>query len=425
VGILAGSTAFAQAIALAALPLATRLYTPSDFGLLVVFLSSAALIQVGSSLCFPRAIPLPTVERTALALAALSLLILAAFTGLTALGLFLAGDRLLGWLQAGELAPYAWVVPLGLLAIGGQEILSMLAVRQKSFGAIARSKVHQSLGTVTAQSALGFVHLGAIGLLLGDVAGRLAGIVALLRRLAGTNRADWAGLRWTEIAAAASQYRRFAILSTPSAFLNRAAASLPLFLMAAVFGPEAAGWLAFSERALRTPMALLGQSVAQVYLGEAARLRSDDPAGLYRLFCRTAWRMLWIGLGPIGLTVVVAPGLFAAVFGDEWRQAGVFAQFLGAAMLLEFVVSPLSQTLNVLERQDLQLAWDLLLFGSTAGAIAACCMAGLSASATVLTYAGALSAVYLVQILLLRAVLRRHTAAGNETSQDKAPCRAA
>lgn len=35
------------------------------------------------------------------------------------------------------------------------------------------------------------------------------------------------------------------------------------------------------------------------------------------------------------------------------------AQALTAMYVMQFVVYPLSQTLNVLERQDLQLAWDI------------------------------------------------------------------
>jgi O-antigen/teichoic acid export membrane protein len=58
------------------------------------------------------------------------------------------------------------------------------------------------------------------------------------------------------------------------------------------------------------------------------------------------------------LLVLFGPNLFALVFSESWRTAGTYARTLAPMFLLQMVASPLSQTLNVLERQDLQLGWD-------------------------------------------------------------------
>ena len=49
------------------------------------------------------------------------------------------------------------------------------------------------------------------------------------------------------------------------------------------------------------------------------------------------------------------PTLFALVFGDAWRAAGEIVQLLVPLYLTRFVVTPVSQTLNILGRQKLHL----------------------------------------------------------------------
>jgi O-antigen/teichoic acid export membrane protein len=104
--------------------------------------------------------------------------------------------------------------------------------------------------------------------------------------------------------------------------------------------------------------------VGQVYLSEAPRLARADGAGLYPLFKATAWRLLLFGVLTLGLVVIAGPQLFGLVFGAVWTEAGRFAQWLAFMALGQLVVMPVSQTLTVFERQDIQLGSDALRFGA-------------------------------------------------------------
>lgn len=68
-GVLVGGTTGAQLLAVLAAPLLTRLYTPEDFGLLAVYASLLGLIAVIASLRYELAIPLPTDDTEAAAVA--------------------------------------------------------------------------------------------------------------------------------------------------------------------------------------------------------------------------------------------------------------------------------------------------------------------------------------------------------------------
>jgi O-antigen/teichoic acid export membrane protein len=110
---------------------------------------------------------------------------------------------------------------------------------------------------------------------------------------------------------------------------------------------------------MNVPLSMIGKSVAQVYLGQAADLAHQGYHQLRRFYLKTALRLFLVGIIPIGLISLIGPWLFIIVFGESWKQAGVYIQLLFFASIGKFVVNPISQTLIILERQFIQLIWDV------------------------------------------------------------------
>jgi O-antigen/teichoic acid export membrane protein len=158
---------------------------------------------------------------------------------------------------------------------------------------------------------------------------------------------------------AAARYRRFPLITGISALLKGVGGQFPPLLIGAFYGPHVLGWFALCQRLLAAPIALVGQAVSQVYLGEAPQLARSQADGLRQLYIGTAKRLLFLGVGPTVVLIGGGPWLFSVVFGSVWRESGVYVQILSAAFLAQFIVSPLVQTLNILERQDLQLIADI------------------------------------------------------------------
>jgi len=57
--------------------------------------------------------------------------------------------------------------------------------------------------------------------------------------------------------------------------------------------------------------------------------------------------------------MLFAPQLFAIVFGDDWREAGVYALILSPWMALNFITSPLSQLPLVVGQQGRAFLYGL------------------------------------------------------------------
>jgi O-antigen/teichoic acid export membrane protein len=356
VAVVTAGSALGQGLVVASAPLLTRLYTPADFGVLAVYGSIVSLVAVVAALRYEFAIALPEEDESAANLLLLSLGIVLFVSLLAGFGVWLLADQLVRSVNTPTLKPYLWLVPLGVLGTGVYEVLSFWAVRKKAFTTIARTRFTQSLGQVLTQAILGLLQLGPGGLLLGQVVGKTggSGTLATLTYKHGKEaikRVSASGVRRV-----AFRYRRFPMLSSGTALLNRAGLYLPPILLAAFYGPQVAGWFALGQRVIGLPAMVISKSVSDVYMGEAAQLVRTDPHALERLFVKTAKHLTLVGAPPLAVLALGAPWLFALVFGEGWREAGVYAQLMAVAFLAQFVTTPLEATFLVTERQDLGLA---------------------------------------------------------------------
>ncbi len=173
----------------------------------------------------------------------------------------------------------------------------------------------------------------------------------------------------------------------------------PLF-MAAIFGPAVAGWYGLMERVIGLPMMIVGVAVGETYLSVAPSLARQDPRALKRLFTFTSSRLLMVGAAPAAALVILGPGAFALIFGQDWRTAGLFAAILSPALLLQFAVSPMTQTANLLERQGAQLVLDASRFIAVAAVFFAAARFHLSSTTTVVSLSAVLTVSYAVWFLL-------------------------
>ncbi|HWQ52168.1 MAG TPA: oligosaccharide flippase family protein [Bryobacteraceae bacterium] len=335
----------------------SRLYNPEAFGTLAVFISLASLLTSVGSWRYELAIPLPAQSTVAANLLVLCLVVVALMGAVVSLFVLFAAGSIAGWLNCIELAPYLWLLPAAFVGGSAYQVLGAWALRHEAFEEIARTRVSQSCGMVGTQLALGAAGIGAVGLLAGDVLGRITGVGVLARfawRNFPTDAVSLAGML-----AALRQYVKFPILSSPASLLTSLSTQLPLLLLVRFFGPAVGGLFVLTTRVLGMPAALLGQAVGQTLLARAARIKTDE-AQVRRLTHRTAIGMFAVGVVVFGLVAVGGPGLFAAAFGREWTQAGLYARMLAPWYLLWLVCNPLSNLLNIREWQSTTLLFSAL-----------------------------------------------------------------
>jgi len=408
VTVLAGGAAFGQGITVLVSPVLTRLYTPDDFGVFGVYASILGIVTVVASLRYEYAIPLPEEDGVAANIVALCFVVLLGMTGLISVAIGFTGRQLVSWANAPELGPYLWLFPLGILGAGTYQILNYWAVRKRDFPRISRTRISRGVGRAVVQVGAGALTGGALGLLLGQLTGETAGSASLGLSAWKRDRAALSAVGLAPMRQAARRFRRFPLLLSWAGLLDALGLQLPQLLLAAFYGAEVAGWFALGQRAIAAPLNIVVDSVAQVFFGEAAQMSRDQPRAVKRLFFRLAKRLAVLGGLPVAVICALAPWLFGAVFGPGWVPAGRYVQVMGLMFAVRFAVIPLAHTLNVLERQDLYLAWDGLRLVLVVAALLAARFANLPDVLAVGAYAAAMLVSYLALFGFAMRALRYH-----------------
>lgn len=403
----AGGTTAAHAIGLLLSPLLTRLYTPEQFGTLAVSFSLIVIVSIVSTFKYEIAIPIPAEDRDGAALVLVSLSCVGLLVVAYAAALwFLRGD-LPRWVGMPGLRPYLWVIPISFGGVGAYMALSHWALRKSAMTEIATTRFSQGAMTSVSQTLLGFLRVGTIGLLAGDMLGRLTGVTQLARLAWNEDQAVFKSIRWAHMLRVAKQYKNFPLISGPAAILNSASLYLPAILFSIFFGPQVTGWISLGQRLILLPMVVTGQAVAQVYLAKAAVCIREDPAQLYPLVKGISKKLLIFGLVPIGLLALLGPWICQKVFGAGWVESGILVRIMTPMYLMQILVSPISQTFNLLERQKTQLLLDASRLAVVVLAIALPANLGLSHRGTVLAYAAGMTLMDSITFALIHNYARR------------------
>ena len=355
VGILFGGTAFSQIILLIGAPLLTRLYTPEDFGLLAVYGSILAFASVVSCLNYEQAIPLCEDENSALNIAILCFILVITSGLVTCFIIYFWGALISQILEVQRLIDYLWLLPLGILLTGFYNILNYWGLRTKQFRDISLTKFCQATTTLIVQ-LVGFKY-GATALLAGQLTGQtLANSILTIKII---TKKDLSKFNFSMMMVGFSRYRFLSLGGTCSSLVNTAGHQLPPLVFASFFSAATVGSYALAFRLLTLPASLVGAAFSQVFLSHG--VDSQRTGNLNILYAKVQNSLFQLGLSPAIAIIFIAPELFSFIFGEIWREAGIYSQWLSLSAFLGFVVSPLSNIFTILERQALGLTLQLFL----------------------------------------------------------------
>jgi O-antigen/teichoic acid export membrane protein len=387
-------TTLAQGIFIAVAPILTRLYTPQDFGMMAIFDAMVTLLLAVATWRYEWSIVLPQDKKTSANLFMLCLVILTIMTLITCLTLLFLGPLLLKWLKAPLLQPYLWILPLSLFLGGAYQVLSQWSLRQKAFGALARTRVGQGVFKVVIMCGLGLIKFGVLGLLLGDMVGRGSGCGSLAVR---ARRQNWDELKTASFQGmrrAAYKYKKFPLFLTGSALLSTGSLQLPKVFLGALYGPQVLGWFALGQRVLAVPMQLISNAASQVFSLKTAELVHGDAGQLKKSFYRVSAGLLCISL-PFGLIALAGPWLMPIIFGEVWREAGVYTQLIAVMLIAQFVAGPTSHLITQ-QFQHQRFFWELWRFMVTVGIFLSAYKFDLSPTYSIMIYAFSMTFNYIL-----------------------------
>ncbi|MCW8905852.1 MAG: oligosaccharide flippase family protein [Sedimenticola sp.] len=359
---LISGTGIGQVVSLAVSPVLTRLFAPEAFGMAAIFTAITGII--GSLVClrYEQAIVLPKDDDEAANILYLCLLVAMVVSGSTFLLITYFDSGFYDIEHLIQVGGYLWLVPLSVLISGIYFIFQFWNTRTKNYTRISISTVSGSIANTGTSLSLGSLgHVTGGSLILASIGGQIVSSVMLAFQII---RADGKFLLKSfslrKILLCIKRYRKFPLYGSWSILLGNGAWLLPTILMGAYFSPVFVGYYALGFRILQVPTSLIGSSIGQVFLQESAEAQINGtlPELLERLF----EKLVALSLLPFLMLMVIGQDMYAFVFGSEWREAGLYTQILAPWALLWFLSSPLTCLFTVMERQKLQLRWNVANF---------------------------------------------------------------
>lgn len=350
-------TVVAQALALAAMPLLARLYTPADFGFLAVFVAISSVVGTAITLRYESAVLPAKTDQESATIVLICLVCIVAF-GLPLMGasVLLPAGALRSLSAEGELAPWLPVAVLAGASIAIMATTQAWLNRQQRYGHMAGLRIAQSFTVVGLSLLFGTVFHYDQGLMLAHVLAYsvTAGIALWFVKSLARNWSNAEVKSAVKIHASAPKYL------LPTAMLDVFTLQLPVVLIANWFGQDIAGQFSMAWRVLMLPMALIGAAMGQVFLQRFAQIY-HQPKCARNLLTR-AWRAQFLlSVGPMLVVTFFGESIFQRVLGAAWGEAGRMASFMAPMAMAVFISSPTSGTYIVLGLQRYSLLFGIFV----------------------------------------------------------------
>lgn len=356
--ILGSGTAVAQLIGIVTMPIITRLYTPSDLGVLTIYSSVLAIFGVGATLRYEFAYALPRRDEDAANLLGLCLVLLFITTGAFGLILLFGRDLLTSIVDISSIEQYLWFLLIGFFGAGLYTTLNYWAIRQRDYGRITYTKINQGAGGAICKILLGIFSFGPLGLILGHIVSQIAGVGTLARAAWRKERRNLKTISLSRMMSVARTYRSFPMFNFPASVVNTMALQLPPLMLLALYDSQVVGFYALANTLVVLPGSLISSSMGQAYFGEASKMVRERSQELRSLYVRTLKHLSIIAVPLIGIPALCAPFVVPFIFGEAWAEAGWYCWPLALMVISAFIVSPTSR-MDIYGYNHWKLIWDV------------------------------------------------------------------
>jgi len=353
---LMSGTLMAQIVSFGFIPILTRLYTPSEFGLYSLFFALSSMIGMVSSGNYEQAIMLPKSDRDAQALVFLSILVTLFIVVLLTVVLFIFYDFFLNYFE--QTSYLIWLLPISTLIIGLMQIFDAYSTRREFYKKISTTKVIASFTTVTIQTISRY-SFKLNGLVIGKVLSDIFALLILVQFHIKKQTLQLKYISKRRLKANMKRHENFPKYQSLSTLINSFAQNIPLLMFTSLFSPAISGFYSLTYRAMQTPMLLVSSSTRAVFYQKASRMYSNGE-DIYPLYLKTTLGLLKLFILPLFIILFFGEDIFRFVFGNKWAESGLIAQIAIFWFLFSFISPPTTVMFNIYSLQQIRLIIQMI-----------------------------------------------------------------
>ncbi len=365
-------TALGQVASVLLSPALTRIYTPDEFGVLGIYMTTVSLLSLIVSLRYEVAIPLSKTEEEANNMIAVCFASLICFCAIISITLLFVVEIPEFARQAlGLLWPYRMMIPLGLFAIGSYQIGVAYATYRQSFKALSKTKVYQGYSGPVAQIILGLLGANIWGMITGFVIGQTSGVTILFKNLIHDPKEMLQTISLAKMKSLMWKFRNFPLFSSLSVIISNLGGDGILLIVIPAFyhSTTITGFLFLINRIIGRPLIMISTSILQVYLGDASKIRDSDPETMHKRFIKLIRFQFTIVASWLLILNISAKYFVPVVFGENWTDAVPYIHIFSISYLFGLTFHPVSYTLQILEKQKRSFIFEVLRLTSIFGVL--------------------------------------------------------
>ncbi|CAD2074893.1 hypothetical protein JEOAER750_01043 [Jeotgalicoccus aerolatus] len=352
-------TAFAQLLNILFSPIITRIYTPEEFGIVAIFTVFIGLFSI-ATLKYEMAIPIAKSDNQALILFISSVLISIFFNLLLLLNIFLFRTQINNIFGFENFEYIVLLIPLGALLISLFNISREWAIRKNLYKEISKASVIQSASGNIAKVIFGLLGFSVMGLAVARIVTGSLGFLSLAKGEFSRLKNILRDTKLKDIFNVLYRFKDFAFYMAPNSLIVVFATQFPLLTISVLFEPETVGYYSLAHTIIMLPIAIIGDSIADVFYSESAKSIKNKPLSIIALCKRVVLKMALISFIPAIILILLGPRLFVFIFGNDWYYAGVFSQLLSIVLIAKMTFHPVNKIFELIEKQKYKFYINLI-----------------------------------------------------------------
>jgi lipopolysaccharide exporter len=359
---LVSGSIIAQILGILLIPVITRIYSPDDFGVYQLFLSISGILVAFSCLSYQLSIMLPREDEDSANLVALCFILVTIISIISGSFFIFFSDQVAQILNTPDISQYLVFLPLIVFLNGIFLAMTYWVTRRKRFGINATAQIVNSFSSKVVQIAFGFYSASSTGLIAGSVVSGIASLAVLFKQIKDDLHV-FRKVTLKNIRSLAIRYKRFPLFTSWSTGANTLSTQIAPLLLAYFFTPEVVGYYAIASMVVFLPMGIIGSATSQVFFQKACD-EKNETGSVTNIVREIQPRLISIGMFPMFVLMIMGADLFSFVLGSQWSVSGQYAAILAPWLLFVFIASPLTTIFAVLEKQTLDLTFNILILVS-------------------------------------------------------------
>ena len=344
-------------------PIITRLYLPETIGTFALIVSIVTILNITSSLGYDKAILPSEGKKEAANILAISVIILLCFSVLVFFLCLFGFDYFFENTKYSGIKKFYLLIPLFVFVKGINKLLQFSLIKNGDYTKNSASEVIKT--TAPASLKILFAYLfgsNIIYLIISTLIGAFINSIYLLTKSLNYIKSN-VDFNYFELKYTFKKYINYLKYFNWNNLLNAFAQQIIFFLLVTFYTTKEIGYYSLAYGVVLLPLGFISDALFKVFLPHLSnKIKNRQIIGSD--FKKVMLYLIFIGLIGFSVLFFIAPSLFEFVFGDEWRQSGVYAKCLIPWIFMLFINKPANSVIQIFQKFKFLTIYNItLLFG--------------------------------------------------------------